>query len=55
MGKVVDPSSVMLPGAPLWSMDLTAWSRAACVRAGRALTGAEAHGFDTGDPLPCSP
>ncbi|MER5536756.1 WD40 repeat domain-containing protein [Streptomyces mirabilis] len=54
-GQVVDPSSVMLPGATLWSTDLTAWSRAACVRAGRALTGAEAHRFDTGDPLPCSP
>ncbi|MFF3663445.1 toll/interleukin-1 receptor domain-containing protein [Streptomyces olivochromogenes] len=55
VGKVVDPSSVTLPGATLWSTDLTAWSRAACVRAGRALTGAEAHRFDTGDPLPCSP
>ncbi|MGW1501893.1 WD40 repeat domain-containing protein [Streptomyces mirabilis] len=53
--KVVVPSSAMLPGATLWSTDLTGWSRAACVRAGRALTGAEAHRFDTGDPLPCSP
>ncbi|MET7899716.1 hypothetical protein [Streptomyces mirabilis] len=45
----------MLPGATLWSTDLTVWSRAAHVRAGRALTGAEAHRFDTGGPLPCSP
>jgi hypothetical protein len=43
------------PGATFRSTDLTAWSRAARVRVGRALTGAEAHRFDTGDPLSCSP
>ncbi|MGW3123696.1 WD40 domain-containing protein [Streptomyces sp. NPDC001107] len=55
IGKVIDPSSVRLPGTTLWSTGLAAWSRAACIRAGRVLTGAEARRFDTGDPAPCSP
>lgn len=38
-----------------FSVDGKLLATAACVRAGRAPTGAEDHRFDTGDPLPCSP